>query len=56
MSNLPLDTAAGDRRDRALVVDAMAVLQSMKKPPTMRTLADLKDTFATFLILHAEIT
>ena len=45
VSNLSLDTAAGDRRDRALVVDAMAVLQSMKKTPTMRTLADLRGTF-----------
>ena len=40
----PQQTAA-DYRDRALVVDAMAVLQSMKKTPTMRTHADLKETF-----------
>lgn len=45
VSDLSLDTAAGDFRDRALVVDAMAVLQSMKKTPTMRTLADLRETF-----------
>ena len=45
VSDLSLDTAAGDCRDRALVVDAMAVLQSMKKTPTLRTLADLRGTF-----------
>ena len=39
------ETTAVDYRDRALVVDAMAVVQSMKKNPTMRTLADLKETF-----------
>ena len=39
------ETTAVDYRDRALVVDAMAELQSMKKTPTMRTLADLKETF-----------
>ena len=43
--DLPLDTSAGDFRDRALVVDAMVVLQSMKKTPTIRTLADLKEAF-----------
>ena len=45
VSDLSLDTTAGDHRDRALVVDAMAVLQSMKKTPIMRTLADLRGTF-----------
>ena len=43
--DLPLDTSAGDFRDRALVVDAMAVLQSMKRTPTIHTLADLKEAF-----------
>ena len=38
------ETTAIDYRDRALAVDAMAELQSMKKTPTMRTLADLKET------------
>ena len=41
----PLQQTAADNRDRALVVDAMAVVQSMKKTLTMRTLADLKETF-----------
>ena len=45
MPDLPLDTSAGDFKGRALVVDAMAVLQSMKKTPTIRTLADLKEAF-----------
>ena len=35
----------GAFRDRALVVDVMAVLQSMKKTATMCTLADLRETF-----------
>ena len=44
--DLPTDDIAdGAFRDRALVVDAMAVLQSMKKTATMRTLADLKEIF-----------
>ena len=42
----PDDIADGAFRDRALVVDAMAVLQSMKKTASMRTLADLKGAFA----------
>ena len=38
-------------RSRVLVVDAMAVLQSMKKTPTMRRLSDLQETF----IKHIEM-
>ena len=41
----PGDIADGAFRDRALVVDAKAVLQSMKKTATMRKLADLKEAF-----------
>ena len=44
-TNLKPQQTAADKRDRALVVDAMAVLQSMKKTLTMRTHADLKETF-----------
>ena len=40
-----LHTAADDCRGRVLVVDAMAVLQSMKKTPAMRKLADLKESY-----------
>ena len=40
----PDDIADGAFRDRALVVDAMAVLQSMKTTTTMHTLADLKES------------
>ena len=47
------ETTTVDYRDRALVVDAMAVVQSMKKNPTMRTLADLKETFVK-RIEHAQ--
>ena len=44
--DLPADDIAdGAFREQALVVDAMAVLQNMKKTATMRTLADLKEAF-----------
>ena len=39
----PDDIADGAFRDRALEVDAMAVLQSMKKTATIHTLADVFD-------------
>ena len=39
------DIADGAFRDWALVIDAMPVLQSMKKTAALRTLADLKETF-----------
>ena len=46
VSDLPPDDIAdGAFRDWALVVDAMAVLQSVKETATMRTLADLKEAF-----------
>ena len=42
--DLPPDVIADCAfRDRALKIDAMAVLQSMKKTATMRTFADLKE-------------
>ena len=43
--DLPLSTTAVDFRDRALVVGVMAVLQRMKKTPTMHTLAYLNEAF-----------
>ena len=43
--DLPHDIADGAFRDQALVVEAMAVIHSMKKNATMRTLADLEETF-----------
>ena len=39
----PDDIADGAFRDLALVIDAMPVLQIMKKAATMHTLADLKE-------------
>ena len=46
VSDLPPDDIADCVfRDWALVVDTMAVLQSMKKTATMPTLADLKEAF-----------
>ena len=46
VSDLPTDDIADCVfRDWALVVDTMALLQSMKKNATMRTLADLKEAF-----------
>ena len=39
----PDDIAEGAFRDRPQVVDAMAVVQSMKKTTDMRTLSDLKE-------------
>ena len=46
VSDLPPDDIADCVfRDWALVVDAMAVLQSMKKTATMRPFADLKEAF-----------
>ena len=44
VSDLPPDDIAdGGFRDRAQVVDAVAVLQIMKKIATMHTFADLKE-------------
>ena len=40
-----LDRMPEDHLSRILIVDAMAVLQSMKKMPTMKKVSDLKETF-----------
>ena len=47
--DLPPDDIADDAlRDLALVIDAMPVLQNMKKAATMHTLADLKEAYKIF--------
>lgn len=46
--NLPLsllDIVPGDHLPRVVIVDAMAVLQSMKKTPAMNKLSDFDEAF-----------
>ncbi|MES9881330.1 MAG: hypothetical protein ABW185_10660 [Sedimenticola sp.] len=40
-----IDIVPDGRHSRVLIVDAMAVIQSMKKTPTMRRLSELQDAF-----------
>ena len=45
MSDISLETAAGDNTDRVLVVDIMALFQTMKKTSTMLMLVKIRATF-----------
>jgi len=43
--NASSDGTGDENITKVLIVDAMAVLQSMKKTPAMKKLCDLKDAF-----------